>query len=276
MSNQNPEVKTNQAKAWMPFWIGDYLADTMHLSTLQHGAYLLMILHYWRKGPIPNNRKMLRNITGMNDYEIKTSLPEVLNFFERVGGDDNDKFLAHKRIDSELIKAQEIRANLSERGKKAINARWDKVRNTQSKIDTWGNTQVILADTPSPSPSNNKNKSTPLPPKKKKPSSLLALLPDEFNSLDIQTSFLEFIEYRKQLKKPLTELSIKKLIQEYSSLPSRTFIEAVNFTISKGWQGLRSPDQNNSMAGQNGYDKRTSYERQMDFLKTEFNKEDSK
>lgn len=37
-------------RPWMAFYVADYLADTLHLSATEHGAYLLLISHYWVHG----------------------------------------------------------------------------------------------------------------------------------------------------------------------------------------------------------------------------------
>lgn len=34
-------------RPWMPLYIGDFIADTAHLSAEETGAYILLIMHYW-------------------------------------------------------------------------------------------------------------------------------------------------------------------------------------------------------------------------------------
>jgi len=45
------------ALPYIQLYVADYLADTIHLETDEHGAYLLIIMNYWQTGQqIPENR----------------------------------------------------------------------------------------------------------------------------------------------------------------------------------------------------------------------------
>jgi len=57
---------------------------------------------------------------------------------------------------------------------------------------------------------------------------------------ELRLVFLEYVEHRMQIKKPMTQLAIKKAIQQLQKMtPSiDDQIQIINNSISNGWQGL--------------------------------------
>jgi uncharacterized protein YdaU (DUF1376 family) len=88
---------------WMRLNIGDYLADTMHLNTLQHGMYVLLIMHYFKRGPLPDDRRTLAGIARVSPRAWARDAPAILAMFSREGGR-----LRHKRIDAERAEAERL------------------------------------------------------------------------------------------------------------------------------------------------------------------------
>lgn len=85
---------------WMPLYVGDYLANTQHLTTEQHGAYLLLIMHYWVNGGLPTEAAQLMAIARLTPSKWFSNQMAIANFF--------DGHWRHSRIDAELAKAKDI------------------------------------------------------------------------------------------------------------------------------------------------------------------------
>lgn len=102
------------ASPFMPLYIADYMADTAHLSTVEHGAYLLLIMNYWQRGgPLPDDDKKLARIAGLQGRNWKRVRAEIEPFFVF-----RDGFWHHQRIDKQLavMRSQSKRNSLN--GKK--------------------------------------------------------------------------------------------------------------------------------------------------------------
>jgi uncharacterized protein YdaU (DUF1376 family) len=95
----------------MPLYVGDYLGDTGHLTTAQHGAYLLLMMHYWRKGELPDDDRQLSKITKLSLKTWSEYRPTLQDFFH--------SGWKHKRIDAELermMRVSEKRAIAGQKG----------------------------------------------------------------------------------------------------------------------------------------------------------------
>jgi uncharacterized protein YdaU (DUF1376 family) len=108
----------SRVDAWMPLYIGDYLSDTMHLTCEQSGAYLHLIMHYWRAGALPDNDTLLAQVTKLSAKAWKSHRAIIESFFTVEGGQ-----WKHKRIETERSRAQATAERYHERAKKAAEAR---------------------------------------------------------------------------------------------------------------------------------------------------------
>lgn len=149
MSNASPST-------WMPIFWGDYLKDTMHLSAEEHGAYLLLIAHYWANGgAIKNDKKTIKNVCKISAKK----LDNILAFFK-----EKDGLLSHERIDGELARAAENQEKQKARTAAATAARLAK----QADVTLPNDTTLRPSTPPSPSPDTNVSLKESMSPQPKK------------------------------------------------------------------------------------------------------------
>lgn len=143
---------------WMPLFIGDYLSDTMHLTTEQHGAYLLIIMAYWKNGgELPG--ATIQAITRLQG-DAWSNAQAVLGMMFSIQENGNWR---HDRIERELEDAGNKKQGATAKAKAGAAARWGKANKGIDSISESNATSIAQAvpeQCPSPSPSPNTIKSS--------------------------------------------------------------------------------------------------------------------
>lgn len=201
-------------KPWYPFYWADYAGDTAHLSMVEHGAYKLLMQHYYLKGaPLPANAELLYRVCRCTNDAERAAVRAILGEFFLLDGDS----YRHPRIDLELEKSRDI----SEKRRNAANSRHaiaDAIADAKApaiRIQKDTQSQSQVKDIP------------PLPP-----------VPS-VGGLNIK-AWNEYIAHRKQIRaKPLKPVSIEKqqrwLVEQG---PPEIQQQIVDQTIRNNWQGL--------------------------------------
>jgi uncharacterized protein YdaU (DUF1376 family) len=94
------------SKAWMPFYGGDFLKKTMHLSGSEIGPYVLLIWHCWEhQGCAPDNDALLARIAKVYPPHWRRVRRLLEPFFDLTV---SPGFWIHIRVQEELLKNEEL------------------------------------------------------------------------------------------------------------------------------------------------------------------------
>lgn len=238
------------ALPYMQLYIADYLADTMHLSAEEHGAYLLLMFNYWQTGkPIPKNR--LAKIARLTNERWADVEPSLREFFC-----DNGEEWVHLRIEEDLASVREKLTKKSAAGKASVQARRSRkevdVQTKQERNLTGVQTDVEVvfehdANTKATNKDTDKDLKTdpPLNPPRgnrgvKKFDPLDIVLP---NWISVSL-WREWVEFRQALRKPIrTEQGANGAIRELEKFRQQGFSpeQVIRHSIANEYQGLFAP-----------------------------------
>ncbi|MDC7223482.1 MAG: DUF1376 domain-containing protein [Spirochaetales bacterium] len=131
---------------WMPLYISDFLSDTFHLSAEETGAYMLIIMNYWKRGSIGGDIERISRSARITPDMTQALLEEYFYFA--------DGEWKHTRIEKELKIAKDNKEKRAERAKKAAEARWSK-ENAPGNAQSMGQAipEDMREECPSPSSS---------------------------------------------------------------------------------------------------------------------------
>lgn len=106
------------AAPFMQLYVGDYLGDTQHLTTEEHGAYLLLLMAMWRAGgSLPNDAAVLARVTRLTPARWRKIAPGVLAFFVLEG-----ETLTQRRLRREIERVADVSRKRSRAGREGAAA----------------------------------------------------------------------------------------------------------------------------------------------------------
>ncbi len=132
-------------------FVGDYLKDTQHLTTLEHGIYTLLLDHlYSTEKPIATMGDAYRICRCQNSASRRHCKLIVSRFFYT-----DDLGIWHKRVEEEISHAN-LKSNAA---RDAANAKWKRHANAMRTH----NGRNATSDSRLQTPENSKEESKPLP-----------------------------------------------------------------------------------------------------------------
>lgn len=112
------------APPYMKLYVADYLGDTHHLTALEHGAYLLLLMAMWRAGgTLPAVDANLARLARLSPDEWSAVKPVLWPLFKV-----SRMRLTQKRLSAELAKYESISGKRSEAKKGGLRQKVNEIK----------------------------------------------------------------------------------------------------------------------------------------------------
>jgi len=197
---------------YMQLYVADYLADTYHLTTEEHGAYFLMLMNYWQTAK-PLKYERIPSVIRMDKKRFADIEDNLSEFFII-----EDGLWIHERIETDLVSVLDKSKKASESAKK----RWEK-KATNANADTNAKQTQCHKDKIREDKIRQDNTSK----------EVAEIYPSWLNI----SSWTEWELHRKELKKKLTPSTKEKQLK-FLEKHQNDHIEIINTSIQNGWTGL--------------------------------------
>lgn len=222
--------------AYLPWYTGDYLRDTRHLSPMKHGIYLLLLAHCWdQKGPVPLDEQEAAGIANCRSTDEIEALRYVLDrYFVRM---DDGHY--NKRMAEEVAKAERLSRQLHEAGLRSAEVRREKARvGAQAKAEARLNLGSTKAEPrsvpPTPTPTLSPPQ-TPTPEKQKVKSITSPSAPSDVSPQVWQ----DWQALRKAKRAAVTATAVAGIRKEASSI-GMSLEDALSMCCERGWAGFKA------------------------------------
>jgi len=192
----------------LPLFTDAYLADTRHLSTEQHGAYLLLLMEAWRRPNtnLPDDDVLLAKLAGLSGIAFADAKSVIMQFWDL---DARTKTWSQKR----LTEQKKYVRNATEKQRSNAKARWNK-----EKPASHGNAK----DDAKPMPDGCHTGNAPIP---------IPIPIDKEEGTNVPSS--------TPLSEPLDAATVKAVITAWNNLASETGIAQVQHLTENRRKALK-------------------------------------
>lgn len=226
------------ALPYMQLYVADYLADTAHLTTEEHGAYLLLLFSYWQTGkPLRSDR--LASVSRLSN-ERWTDVEQTLREFFHV----SKGVWTHFRVEADLEKVESKSKKNSSAGKASAKAKAlakqaleeGDSTNVGTNVEQTYQRNVNHTDTDTDTEQKQGQKPSAKKAAKPKIPKPAFQLPEWINA----KAWSSFVEMRVKIKKPMTENAMGLAVKALEKLEAQGHRaeDVLNQSTFNSWQGL--------------------------------------